>query len=173
MGCLIIPVLTRPKFIWSIKTSATWATVADRRHACLISVIGWRPIIQNKTDLIIFSPWNKSGVFPNCTVNFDGHFSEAASFVKNLGVLFDRSLGMIDQISLISKQCVYQLSNIDRIQKLTTKNYCKTLVCSLFTSRLDCGNASLYGLSSSSLSWPQRIKNTAARIITRTIRMII
>ena len=75
---------------------------------------------------------------------------------------------MDDQISSISKQCFYQLRNIGRIRKYITESACKTLVCSLVTSRLDYGNVLLYGLSSGSLSRLQRIQNTAARIITRT-----
>lgn len=123
---------------------------------------------QDKTELIIFSPKNRLGALENCKINFDGQIIDATSCVRNLGVLFDQTLTLDDQISSISKQCFYQLRNIGRIRKLISENACKTLVCSLVTSRLDYGNALLYGLGSSFLSKLQRIQNTAARILTRT-----
>lgn len=110
-------------------------------------------INKDKAELIIFSPKIKSGVFPSCTINFDGQIIEAQSFVKKiLGLLSERSLRMDGQISLISKQCIYQLRHIGRIRILITVSACNTFVCSLVTSRLDYGNALLYGLNSSSLS---------------------
>lgn len=78
--------------------------------------------------------------------------------LKYFGVFFDRSLGMEDQINLISIQCLYQLCNIGRIRKLITENVCKTLVCSFATSRLNYGNASLYWLSLNSVSRLQIIQ---------------
>ena len=45
---------------------------------------------------------------------------------------------------------------------------CKTLAHALVTSRLDYGNALLYGLPSTLLTRLQRIQNSAARLVTRT-----
>lgn len=156
-----------------VKPSLAWDTITRRLQACLSDISDWMKtnmlkLNQDKTELIIFSPKNRLGAFENCKINFDGQIIDATSCVRNLGVLFDRTLTLDDQISSISKQCFYQLRNIGRIRKLISENACKTLVCSLVTSRLDYGNALLYGLSSSSLSKLQRIQNTAARIITRT-----
>lgn len=103
------------------------------------------------------------GAFKNCKINFDGQIIDATSCVRNLGVLFDRMLTLDDQISSISKQCFYQLRNIGRIRKLISENACKTLVCTLVTSRLDYGNALLYGLGSSSLSKLHRIKKNSCQ----------
>lgn len=44
---------------------------------------------------------------------------------------------------------------------------CKTLVCSLVTSRMDYGNALMYGVNASIVSKLQRVQNTAARLVTR------
>jgi hypothetical protein len=48
-----------------------------------------------------------------------------------------------------------------------TDDACKTLVNSLVISRLDYGNALLYGVNASILSKLQRVQNTAARLISR------
>lgn len=105
-------------------------TIAARLETCLSDAwvkTNLLKINKNKTVLIIFSPKIKSGVFPSCTINF----IEASYFVKNLDVLFELSLGMDDQISLISKQCIYQLRHIGRIRN------CKCLqVLSVFTRYL-------------------------------------
>lgn len=74
---------------------------------------------------------------------------------------------MEHQASSISKACFYQIRNIGRIRTHITENACKTLVCSLVTSRLDYGNALLHGVNSSIITKLQRVQNTAARLITR------
>lgn len=80
---------------------------------------------------------------------------------------------MEHQASSISKACFYQIRNIGRIRTHITENACKTLVCSLVTSRLDYGNALLHGVNSSIITKLQRVQNTAARLITRKRNMNI
>jgi hypothetical protein len=72
--------------------------------------------------------------------------------------------------------CKYNLSVEDEnIKEVTTidigqflpESACKTLVATLGTSRIDYGNAILYGINNNVLSKLQRIQNTAARLITR------
>jgi hypothetical protein len=77
-------------------------------------------------------------------VSFDGTIVINASFVKNLGMFFDRTLCMQKQASAITKSCYFQIRNIGRNRSCTTEDACKTLVCSLITSRLDYGNALLH-----------------------------
>jgi hypothetical protein len=59
------------------------------------------------------------------------------------------ALSMTKQVSAVSKSRFHQIQNIGRIRKYITEDACRTLVCSLVTSRLDCGNALLYGLDNS------------------------
>ena len=104
--------------------------------------------------------------------HFPGPFVSIASStssecVKNLGVYFDKTLSMNQQVSSVSKSCFHQIRNIGRIRPYITENACKTLVCSLVTSRLDYCNALLYGLPASVIKRLQRIQNIAARVVTR------
>ena len=87
--------------------------------------------------------------------------------MKNLGVFFDKTLTMEKQVSSVSKSCFLQIRNIGRIRSYITDDACKTLVNSLVISRLDYGNALLYGVNANILSQLQRIQNTAARLISR------
>jgi hypothetical protein len=87
--------------------------------------------------------------------------------VKNLGVYFDETLSMNQQVSSVSKSCFHQIRNIGRTRSYITENACKTLICSLVTSRLDYFNALLYVIPASVIQRLQKIQNTAARVVTR------
>lgn len=120
---------------------------------------------QNKTELIVFTPKHRSS-----DSQIQSELWRSSSSVRNLGIYFDRLLTMDDQISSILKQCFFQLCNISKIRKLNTESACKTLESSIVTSRLDYWKSLLHGLSNSSLSRLQKIQNTAASVIMRTMR---
>ena len=62
---------------------------------------------------------------------------------------------------------MYENRNISRIRKFLYPDACRTVVQALVTSRLDYGNALLYGLPNTIISRFQRIQNSAARIVNR------
>jgi hypothetical protein len=74
---------------------------------------------------------------------------------------------MVQHASAITKSCFHQIRNIGRIRSYITVDVCKTLVCSRVTSRMDFGNALIYGVNASIVSKLQRVQNTAARLVTR------
>ncbi|XP_062609775.1 uncharacterized protein LOC134271589 [Saccostrea cucullata] len=157
----------------AIAPTSNWIDVASRLQTCLSDISSWMrsyflKINQEKTDFIIFAPKHRIHHFNEVSIIFDGNKIKVSSCVKNLGVFFDSVLNMDNQIRNITKSCYHQLRNIGRIRPLISESACKTLVCSLVTSRLDYGNALLYGICTSSLTKLQRIQDTAARIITRT-----
>ena len=80
--------------------------------------------------------------------------------MNNLGVYFDTSLTVERQVNAISKACYYQTSNIGHIRRYIILDTCKT-------SRLDYGNALLYGLPSTLLL--SVAKTIATALITRTL----
>jgi hypothetical protein len=71
------------------------------------------------------------------------------------------------KFSNITKSCFFHIRNIGRIRSYITKDACKTLVNSLVTSRLDYGNAMLYGLPANLTNKLQRVQYTAAHITSR------
>jgi len=115
-------------------------------------------------------PQHRSQEFTGCQLEFDGSLVSDACCVKNLGVFFDKTLNMEKQRSSLAKSCFFQIRNIWRIRPYISNDACKTLVSALVTSRLDYGNALLYGVNASLITKLQRIQNTAARLITRTKR---
>jgi hypothetical protein len=129
-----------------------WKNISRRLETCLsdVSVLmssNMLKLNQDKTELIVFAPKHHVKEFSECCLSFDGTIVTNASFVKNLGIFFDRTLCMQKQASAITKSCYFQIRNIERNRSYTSEDACKTLVCSLVASRLDYGNALLYGVN--------------------------
>jgi hypothetical protein len=93
---------------------------------------------------------------------------EPASSARNIGVMFDTKMTMGEQVTTICKSAHYHLRNIGRIRKARSFEACKKLIHAFVTSRLDCGNATLYGLPNYQNYRLQRMFNIAARILTLT-----
>jgi hypothetical protein len=74
---------------------------------------------------------------------------------------------MEQQGSAVAKSRYHQIRNIGHIRSYITEHACKTLICSLVTSRLDYGNALLYNVNSAVIARLQRVQNMTARMITR------
>ena len=91
--------------------------------------------------------------------------------VKNLGVYFDRTLSMEKQCNAIARSCYFHIRNIGCIRPFISEDACNMLLNALVTSRLDYGNALLYGIAKNLTDKLQRVHNTAARLITRTRKM--
>ena len=122
---------------------------------------------QDKTELIIFSPKNRVKDLEKCQLVLNGNVVTDTSCVKNLGIHLDKTLSMEQHISAVSRACFNQIRNIGKIRSYINESACKTLVCSLVTSRLDYGNALLYGVNTTGLARLQRVQNAAARLIVR------
>ena len=112
-----------------------------------------------KSEAIVFSPAKKRGSLPtNVYITVAGHRIQPSSCVRSLGVLFDSNLKMEQQIANTVKSCYYHIRNIGRIRPHLTEESCKTLVHALVTSRLDYGNALLYGLPHTVMQRLQRVR---------------
>ena len=110
-------------------------------ETCLADISKWMclnflKLNQDKTELILFTPKTHVKEFSTCHLSFDGTIVSNASVLKNLGIYFDRTLSMEKQVNAVTKSCYYHIRNIGRIWQYITEDACKTLVCSLVTSRL-------------------------------------
>ena len=68
---------------------------------------------------------------------------------------------MEKHVSAMVKSCFAQIRTIERITPYLTESACKTLVATLVTSRMDYGNAILYGINNNVLSKLQRVLSPA------------
>ena len=92
----------------------------------------------------------------------------ASTNARNLGIVFDNTFSMDNHIKNVCKSTFYQIRNINQIRKVLDHDTAATLVHALITSRLDNGNALLYGITEQQLNRLQLAQNAAARMLTRT-----
>ena len=77
---------------------------------------------------------------------------------------------MESQSYAISKACYYHIRNIHSIRRYDKSGVYKTLAHAFVTSSLDYGNTLLYGLLSTLTTGLERVQNSAARLVTRTLK---
>ena len=90
--------------------------------------------------------------------------------VRDIGVFLDSGMDMSAQVSRICQSAYFQLHNIAKIRHCLTVNACKTIVHALVTSKLDYGNAVLFGINERLINKLQMTQNSAARLIMRQRR---
>ena len=90
--------------------------------------------------------------------------------VRDIGVLLDSRLDMSAQVSNVCRAAYSNLFRIAKIRTSLTTVACETLVHALVTSRLDYGNAVLYGISDRLLHRLEIVQRSAARVVLRLRR---
>ena len=86
---------------------------------------------------------------------------------RNLGVIFDSKMDMKKHVAMVYGSALFQLRKIGTIRKYLSDDPCATLVHSFVTSRIDYCNSLLANLPNCVLSKLQKVRNVAARILTR------
>ena len=121
----------------------------------------------NKTEYLLF---NFRIINPQViNINLDSYVISPSYSSNDLGVLFWSDMSLDNHISSIIKSCFVQLRDIHRIRPLITKTAAITLANSFIHSRLDYCNGLFYGLPNHSIHRLQKVQNTAARIVTRSV----
>ena len=90
--------------------------------------------------------------------------------VRNLGVLFDENLSLVNHVKNICKKASFGLYKLGKIRQYLDKSTTERLVHAFVLSHIDNCNSILFGLPEVLLSKVQHIQNSAARLITRTKR---
>ncbi|PIK44444.1 hypothetical protein BSL78_18721 [Apostichopus japonicus] len=146
----------------------------SRIEACIDEIRVWMRenllvLNDSKTEVIHFTSKFKAA---NKLESLRVGSSEVSSvpLVRNLGVYFDQSGLMDENINQICKSASFGLWKIGRIRRLLNRTLTERLVHAFITSRLDYCNALLNGLSKTALHPLQTIQNAAARMITRSRR---
>ena len=87
---------------------------------------------------------------------------------RNLGVNFDATCSLKSHVQEVCKSANYGLYSLGEIGKYLDNPTNEIMVNCLITSKLDCNNALLYGISGYLLDQLQRCQNHAARVVTLT-----
>ena len=90
--------------------------------------------------------------------------------VRNLGVVLDSHLTFSEQVAAVCRSAFCFLRQLRAITRTLTTDAAKTLIQAFVTSRLDYCNAILCGISDFLLRRLQAVQNTAARLITGSLR---
>ena len=123
----------------------------------------------NGDFIVITSPYYRSAV-QDISLDMGDVSVEQAQKARNLGVMFDSVIGMRPQITNICKCANYYLRCIGSIRKYLTDDSAAQLIHSFVSSRLDYCNSLLAGLPDVEYAKLQKVHNTAARIVTRTLK---
>ena len=90
----------------------------ERLELCLRDLYTWLTanklkLNSSKTELLQITPLNKPPVDLSLTVN--GNIIKCSDKVKDLGVLLDSKLTMVDNIQSVSRKAYCALANIGKI----------------------------------------------------------
>jgi hypothetical protein len=88
----------------------------------------------------------------------------SASVVRNLGILLDSELSMNSHIAKVTTACFGALRRIRSVSRCLSRPVLEALVVALVQTRLNYGNATLYGLPTTALENLQSVMNAAARL---------
>ena len=122
---------------------------------------------ENKTEAVIISAPNRKHMQDVTCVSVCGCNIVPSSNTRNLGIMIDCELTMSLQVSHMCKSAYYHLYAISKIRHCLTTEACKTIVHALVISRLDYGNAVLYGITEALMNKLQMVQNSAARLIAK------
>ena len=94
----------------------------------------------------------------------------ASRFVRNLGVVINRHLDFMKQVSSIVSVCSFQLRHINKMSRYLPKATKESVANAIITQRLEYCNSLLYRTSVNNNARLQIIHNSAARLILRSPR---
>lgn len=142
---------------------------------CIAHISAWMlvnklKLNQDKTEVIILCHPRQRHKLPDLTIQVGDSAVAPTPCTRNLGVLFDQSMSMVDQITAVCKATNFHLRNIGKIRKFLTKKSAETIIHALVTSRLDNNNGLLVGVPECQIKRLERLQKTAARIVLCTSR---
>jgi len=145
----------------------------NKMQKCVSEVKAWMTenklkLNDDKTEVMFIASdyYRKLITLENFSI--DSTVIVPTSSVRNIGVIFDHALTMKNQVTTVCRSLHLHLRNIGSIRKCISHEACEKLIHALVTSRLDNGNATLYGLPDTQLGRLQRMLHIAARILTLT-----
>lgn len=125
---------------------------------------------NKKTEFLIAGSSQSIKKLPPLQLHVGDDTIMPSSHVRNLGVVFDTNLTMTKQVSSMVSSSNYQLRNLWRLHRFLDQDTRHQAVRALILSRLDYGNALLYGITSKELRRLQSIQNKAAKFIYSAAR---
>ena len=142
----------------------------ERLELCVRDVYAWLTrnklkFNSSKTELLQITPLNNPSADLSLTVN--GNIIKCSDQVKDLGVLLDSKLTMVDNIQSVIRKAYCALANIRKTRRDLTRPAAETPINVCVTSVMDYANRTSLGVPQVHADSLQRLQNIAARIICR------
>jgi hypothetical protein len=142
----------------------------SRLEKCIAHIAAWMKenklkLNEEKTEVIAICHPRLRHKLQDCTIKVGEAAIAPSSSARNLGVVFDQNMSMVEQVTAICKATNFHLRNIGRIRKYLTRDSAETVIHALVTSRLDNNNALLAGLPDTQINRLQKLQKTAARVV--------
>ena len=118
-----------------------------------------------KTELLWCSTSRGTSRLTSGSVSLGGHPVVISTSVRDLGIQLDSDLSLRHHIDVVVARCFAVLRQLRAIRQYVSPAVLQTLVTTLLLTRLDYGNAVLYGLPAVQLRRLQSVQNAAARLI--------
>ena len=151
---------------------STQQNAIEKIENCIKDVKTWMSsnflvLNDSKTEIIHFtSRFATPRKFPSIYVGETA--VELTSQVRDLGVVFDKHLNMVQHVNNLCCSATFALSKIGKLRKYLDPVSTQKLIQAFVISRLDNCNSLLYGLSAKDIGKIQRVQNMAARLISHT-----
>jgi hypothetical protein len=147
-----------------------WPQISEAIEQCMSELHHWMKtnklkLNQEKFEYQIFHPKNYDFQRNDFNLSLQSWEHTPSEAARNLGVIFDEHMTMERQINAVTRSCHYQLRSIGRIRRFLNEDACRTIVNATVTSRLDYGNALLYGVPQKHIRKLQMAQNSAARLV--------
>ena len=123
----------------------------------------------SKTEVIAITTTTRHDLRP-IVIHVDTEAFRPKPYVRDIGIVLDDTMDMDRHVSHTCRLAYHHLRSIANVRNSLTTTACETIVLSLVISRLDFGNATLYGISETLLHRLQVVQNSAARLIMRVRR---
>ena len=149
--------------------------VLARVESCCVSVKTWMTrnrlkLNDDKTEVLLCGPKARRDQIDCNSLQVGEASISFADSVRDLGLIIDSELSMVDHITSVVRNCYFQIRLLGKLRPLLTREAAASIAIATITSRLDYCNSVLWGLPATQLDRLQRVQNAAARIVTRTKR---
>ena len=146
-----------------------------RMEACVQDAEAWLcdnglVMNYNKSQAIVIRSSSLRTPTSLTRVNICGQLVDTSPVIRDLGFTIDNNLTMTSQVASVCRSAYYHLSRIAKIRDSVSTTVCKSLIHGLVTSRIDYGNAILFGISDRHLHRLEMVQRSAARIVMQIRR---